>query len=115
MLPAPPQHTPHSATRLGASGPRPQRSAETHAGSDSDRHGAAADPGAREWCQQQAGARSTVLESRDVLLTSKRAKFQAAAVRASQLFRRQRDASLAHLTPDEIAMHPRGHALLEAP
>ena len=33
----------------------------------------------------------------------------------SQLFRRQRDASLAHLTPDEIAMHPRGHALLEAP
>ena len=35
--------------------------------------------------------------------------------RASQLFRRQRDASLAHLTPDEIAMHPRGHALLEAP
>ena len=35
--------------------------------------------------------------------------------RASQLFRRQRDASLAHLTPDEIAMHPGGHALLEAP
>ena len=34
---------------------------------------------------------------------------------ASQLFRRQRDASLAHLTLDEIAMHPRGHALLEAP
>ena len=33
----------------------------------------------------------------------------------SKLFRRQRDASLAHLTPDEIAMHPRGHALLEAP
>ena len=28
---------------------------------------------------------------------------------------RVRDASLAHLTPDEIAMHPRGHALLEAP
>ena len=35
--------------------------------------------------------------------------------RASQLSRRQRDASLAHLTPDEIALHPRGHALLEAP
>ncbi len=46
-----------------------------------------------------------------------RARISAAIVweRASQLFRRQRDASLAHLTPDEIAMHPRGHALLEAP
>ena len=41
--------------------------------------------------------------------------FHSPKVRASQLFRRQRDASLAHLTPDEIAMHPRGHALLEAP
>ena len=46
-----------------------------------------------------------------------RARISAAIVweRASQLFRRQRDASLAHLTPDEIAMYPRGHALLEAP
>ena len=48
-----------------------------------------------------------------------RARISAAIVweRASQLFRRQHDdAALAHLTPDEVAMHPRGHALrLEAP
>ena len=40
----------------------------------------------------------------------------------SQLFRRQRDTALAHLTfltpealTDEVAMHPSGHALLGAP
>ena len=51
------------------------------------------------------------------VLAQWRARISAASVweRASQLFRRQRDASLGHLTPDEIAMHPRGHALLEAP
>ena len=46
-----------------------------------------------------------------------RARISAATVweRASQLFRRQHDAALAHLTPDEAAMHPRGHALRQAP
>jgi hypothetical protein len=31
------------------------------------------------------------------------------------LMEKRKRMRVAHLTPDEIAMHPRGHALLEAP